>query len=614
VAGYDDIIDAIGVIQERLGMAGASQEEAAHTIQGSIASAKAAWTNLLAGFADPDADLGKLTDNVMQSLDGLADNAIPAVERVLTSMGDALTKAAPQLRDKLTRLVTSLTPSLSKAAVSLFGVLARTAADTLPSIADALLTSLEQLFDEGGDIAASLVDGALAMVRVLASHAPEFIRCVFSLIRDVATKALDQIEQDPAGFVRQVGDILSAIFDGAGSVITAVAPRLGELVRNMLDLVFTPENMQSAGEFGRGIVTTLVGGVDESTGENTPGLIGIIGSWFAEVLKPENIASVVGFANSTVQQIASSFDSADMTTLNDTVSTIFGGLLDVVDGFDFESITNFAVSALTGLGNGLAQAIDVIAPYVSQIISDIATSLSSEENVNKMTETFKNLIGSALGLLKTLADSGAIANVVNAAVSIVESIIRAITDPENLQKLLDTGVALVREIGLGLGKIAERAGELLPDVVGSIVSFITNPENLGKMIDAGLKLIGNLAIGLWNGLTAALGGIGNNIMGWIADITGDKQLAEEVRTNREYMSKGNNPFKIAYLDDHTDTPTTSGGGWSGGNSSAANSVLNSSGEQFGGTWTLNNTVELDGEVVAENVWERERAEYAAYGY
>ena len=73
ISQYGDIVDAIHVVQTEMGITGTTAKEAATTIQGSIASAKAAWTNLQTGLADENADLdalvGELVDSVVTVID-----------------------------------------------------------------------------------------------------------------------------------------------------------------------------------------------------------------------------------------------------------------------------------------------------------------------------------------------------------------------------------------------------------------------------------------------------------------------------------------------------------------------------------------------------------------
>ena len=60
---FSDIITAIHAVQENLGITGTTALEASTTIEGSLNMAKAAWSNLLTGIADDNADFSGLVDN-----------------------------------------------------------------------------------------------------------------------------------------------------------------------------------------------------------------------------------------------------------------------------------------------------------------------------------------------------------------------------------------------------------------------------------------------------------------------------------------------------------------------------------------------------------------------
>ena len=62
-----DVYEAIHVIQGELGITGTTAKEASTTISGSIAAAKAAWSNLVVGIADDNQNFSKLVNNFVDS-------------------------------------------------------------------------------------------------------------------------------------------------------------------------------------------------------------------------------------------------------------------------------------------------------------------------------------------------------------------------------------------------------------------------------------------------------------------------------------------------------------------------------------------------------------------
>ena len=74
---FGNIVNAINVMQTEMGIAGATQAEAASTIMGSIGMMKASWTNFVTGLADENADLSTLMDSVIDSFVTVVDNIVP---------------------------------------------------------------------------------------------------------------------------------------------------------------------------------------------------------------------------------------------------------------------------------------------------------------------------------------------------------------------------------------------------------------------------------------------------------------------------------------------------------------------------------------------------------
>lgn len=78
---------------ESLGLYGNTAAETAETISGSIAGMEAAWSNWLTGIADSDAEMGKLTDDLVEAVGNVVDNALPRVQEIMARIGPAAADA-----------------------------------------------------------------------------------------------------------------------------------------------------------------------------------------------------------------------------------------------------------------------------------------------------------------------------------------------------------------------------------------------------------------------------------------------------------------------------------------------------------------------------------------
>lgn len=87
---YANIVQAIHVVQANMGIMGTTSKEAATTIQGSTASMKSAWENLLIGIADPEQDFQALVDNLVDSVITAGNNIIPRIKEIVPTLIDGL--------------------------------------------------------------------------------------------------------------------------------------------------------------------------------------------------------------------------------------------------------------------------------------------------------------------------------------------------------------------------------------------------------------------------------------------------------------------------------------------------------------------------------------------
>lgn len=111
---------------EMQGLAGYASNEAASTIQGSWASLKASWQNLLVGFADGNQDLNVLIQNVVDNVAVVWGNLKPRIKQVLDN-------------------IVSLLPDWAQNTIGKIGVLVIFLQENVPKAIDAIKTKLIEL-------------------------------------------------------------------------------------------------------------------------------------------------------------------------------------------------------------------------------------------------------------------------------------------------------------------------------------------------------------------------------------------------------------------------------------------------------------------------------------
>lgn len=181
-ADFADIVKAIHIVQENMGIAGATAMEAGTTIEGSVNSMKAAWSNLVTGIADENADIEVLIRNLVMSIVGdgsdknlgVLGNVLPAVERAMDGAGQLIEGIMPIIIDKVPTIINEWLPKILNSGISIIksildgmvqnqGDIVSGVVTTINTLVDGIADNLPQILVTGvmliGQIAAGLIQG-----------------------------------------------------------------------------------------------------------------------------------------------------------------------------------------------------------------------------------------------------------------------------------------------------------------------------------------------------------------------------------------------------------------------------------------------------------------------
>ena len=244
ISSYSDIVEAIHVVQDEMGITGTTAKEAAGTIQGSVGAMKSAWDNFVAGIADPDADLGQLITNLIDTSSTALDNIVPAVGRTLSGIGTVVSKMTPVILNKIPEIFNDLAPDLGAAALGMIESIIDVFTDNGSMFLDAGIEWITQL---GQGIAESLPtfleETALPLLlqfsEILRSGAGQFVDAGINFILNLAQGIMDSlpalIEQIP----QIVINIAGVINDNAPKLLIGGAKLIAMILRGILQSVPT---------------------------------------------------------------------------------------------------------------------------------------------------------------------------------------------------------------------------------------------------------------------------------------------------------------------------------------------------------------------------------------
>jgi len=208
---FADIIEGIHIIQEAKNVTNTTANEAASTVSGSIAMMQAAWENWLTALGRGDADMGAMTEKLVESIQTAAQNAIPVAIQIVQSIGQTLVAYGPVLYDN---------------ALVAMSQIAGAAPDVTPQVVAALVALVSQA-------AFALVNGAPALVNGALQMAQGIVMGLLQSIPQVLATLVSMIPQLVMGIASGAGQMLGGamlFFDGISQALVQVGGKLAEMV------------------------------------------------------------------------------------------------------------------------------------------------------------------------------------------------------------------------------------------------------------------------------------------------------------------------------------------------------------------------------------------------
>nr|DAG68642.1 MAG TPA: tail tape measure protein [Caudoviricetes sp.] len=397
VDSYSDIVEAIHIVQDEMGITGTTAEEAATTIEGSVNMAKAAWDNWLAGLGNEDADMEGLTDQLVQSVVTAGENIIPRVGQIMTTLGQTVADYAPGVGLYLRNALISVLPEAVQGPMR----------DAFAGV-DKVVGKLESVFNDNLKPAADAADSVFSAIS-------SGVKTFGDSVNDLVLPAIDQLSpafEDFFGAIQTAQPLLEFIANIIGVGLAAaisVAIKLFAAITEVVAFVIT--GFAQLYEDISGFVT----GVVQFFTVDLPNAINMLVQWFAQL--PGNIAAFLSMVITRVAAWVANMASNAVSAGSRFVSGIAGFL-----------------SALPGnIASWLSGVISTVVGWVSQFASN-ATSAASQFASNLI-----NGLASIPGQVTSIGSNiiqGMVNGVTGAAGRLIDSVKGAVDDAINAAKNL----------------------------------------------------------------------------------------------------------------------------------------------------------------------------------
>ena len=231
ISSFDDVVQAIHVVQTEMGITGTTSKEAATTIQGSIASMKGAWQNLLTGMADENQNLDLLFGQFVDSVVTVGNNIIPRIQALLPRLVEGVSKLAQQLATNLPAIVETLLPSLLTGAVNLVAALVQ----NLPALVQSIVTSFVSAFksyyqvikENGAEILGKITKG-------IEEKLPKMLEKAGDIITKLVKGLADNLPKIISAAGKIIGSLITGIVKALPSLIAKVPTIIAAIVKGLL--------------------------------------------------------------------------------------------------------------------------------------------------------------------------------------------------------------------------------------------------------------------------------------------------------------------------------------------------------------------------------------------
>ena len=232
IENFSDIVEAIHVVQNEMGITGTTALEAEKTITGSLMMTKAAWSNLVTGIADDNADFNKLIDNFVYSAGKAANNLLPRIEIALVGVGKLIEELFPVIMDRIPEIITNTLPSILKSAGNVVIALADGIITNLPLLTetafDLLVTLVNGIIASASTMTPQIVDAALQIINTLANGITTTVPALIPAVIGIIIQIINELT-NPATLTMLVEAAIAIILALADGIIAAI-PQLLEAV------------------------------------------------------------------------------------------------------------------------------------------------------------------------------------------------------------------------------------------------------------------------------------------------------------------------------------------------------------------------------------------------
>ena len=347
ISSFADITQAINIIQTEMGITGTTAKEASSTIQGSFASMKGAWQNLLTGMADENQNFDVLLENFINSIGTVMQNLLPRISVVLggvLKLVEGLLPQIPPLIEQLLPMLIDGTMTLVQGLVSILPDLITTITDVLPDLITTIVQMLPTLIP-------LLINGVVQLILGIISAIDLIIQPIIDVLPDLIISIVEALVNNLPALIQGIILLVMGIVQAIPQIIQALVDALPTIIEMILTALL--ENLP-----------LIIGGLVQVVA----GIVIAIPQIFASMI--EAIVNVfVGIWNS----LKDVFGQLGTWIYNNVVAPILSFFDSIWEGIKtgVKKAVNFVIGIINGLIGGFEGFVNIFVKGINLIIGGL---------------------------------------------------------------------------------------------------------------------------------------------------------------------------------------------------------------------------------------------------
>lgn len=361
---FSDVVQAIHIMQQQMGITGTTAKEAATTIEGSVGMMKAAWQNWLAELGKDNADINGLTKQLVDSVSTVIQNVGPRIAQIITGITAALPQLFSSLGSTLPALVMQILPPV-------LGALGQLGTMLLTSATTWITTSLPQLLAQ--------------FQSWVTSRLPSFLQTGLTMI----TNLLQGIVQALPQIASTAVIVLTTLLDGLSAQLPQLIPIGINAVLNLVQGILNnlPQIIDSGLKLILGLAQGLINAMPDLVGK-APILIGQLVGGIINRL-PQILQAGV--------QLLGALANGFISSVPRLIGAIPGMVGQIMHGFTSVNWGSVGLNIITGIATGIAGAAGRLVTAAVNAANNALNWVKRKLGIHSPSRVFRDQVGEMIG-------------------------------------------------------------------------------------------------------------------------------------------------------------------------------------------------------------------------